>query len=657
MVGFRRFMQTGPWTFAAFVFVGACEGSSVVGAPGAPTAASDGGGVLRDDGLTIIPTPPTTLGPGFVELPYALAAGVTLAPPGHPSNDPLGLTGGVAADLDGDGAAEILMGAVSAGGRTAMIAFRRGADGGLASFELPGVGSGLPLALVDLDGDGFVDLLQNAPSIAWGLGGGRFTAPLALDPAGDEVMGAAVADIDGDGWLDLLVGNRRCCAKCGSLRVLLREGPRRYAYHPELVPLNPTGGAYAVMANPLGPDPMVLATYTTCSRSEPVFFRPASLTAQGLPLFEDFDPTPPDAGFRAASPIPCPSAACRIPMGSFVGYVDEDDQVDLALSLNPEHALFRGATRYPLAEANPRSSFVFIPGTATARSMLAWGTAFIDLDRDGRPDAINVHGDDGIANPGDPTYVGPQHVTAHWNAGAFRLDEITALTHLGAHGGQWRSLFVGDFDGDADADLVVGGNGFAPVVYRNDVATPHRGLSIRLRGATSNAAGLGARVTVWARASSAPQRFMMGGIASPHSVSDAIVFVGLGDEPRAARVRVDWPSGVVQEVADLDAGRAHTIEEPPLFAVEPASRHVAADGASVATLRVTPRSPDGSVRAGARVAVAITHGAGEVLGVEADPGTGGAVARVRAPSRPGSARVEVRIDGVASPVHPRLWWD
>ncbi|MFO0627091.1 MAG: hypothetical protein U0325_15895 [Polyangiales bacterium] len=32
------------------------------------------------------------------------------------------------------------------------------------------------------------------------------------------------------------------------------------------------------------------------------------------------------------------------------------------------------------------------------------------------------------------------------------------------------------------------------------------------------------------------------------------------------------------------------------------------------------------------------------------------VARVRAPTRPGSTRLAITVDGVEAPLHPRVWW-
>jgi hypothetical protein len=111
----------------------------------------------------------------------------------------------------------------------------------------------------------------------------------------------------------------------------------------------------------------------------------------------------------------------------------------------------------------------------------------------------------------------------------------------------------------------------------------------------------------------------------------------------------------VQELRNVPAGTLHTIVEPSFIDVSPAGRHLPADGRATATVRVTPRAPDGTLRPDARVEVALAHGAGVVTPAR---WTGTAwEATVTAPSARGSSVVEVRVDGAAALVRPRLWWD
>jgi len=106
----------------------------------------------------------------------------------------------------------------------------------------------------------------------------------------------------------------------------------------------------------------------------------------------------------------------------------------------------------------------------------------------------------------------------------------------------------------------------------------------------------------------------------------------------------------------LDAGALHTVTEPALLAVEPPSRHLSAAARADATVRVTPRGPDGAVRMGAAVTAMVTAGDARIEQPPTWDGTA-FVVRLRAPSAPGSSVVEVRIDGAPVAVRPRVWWD
>jgi Flp pilus assembly protein TadD len=119
-----------------------------------------------------------------------------------------------------------------------------------------------------------------------------------------------------------------------------------------------------------------------------------------------------------------------------------------------------------------------------------------------------------------------------------------------------RAFALTDIDGDGNLDIVLKSRMGPQVrVFRNECGTGRKTLVIALRGTKSNRDAIGARVEVdgqvkWVKAGSA--------YLSEHSKR---LHFGLGDRERAEKIRVQWPSGDVQEVPPLAAGSLHEITE------------------------------------------------------------------------------------------------
>jgi hypothetical protein len=135
---------------------------------------------------------------------------------------------------------------------------------------------------------------------------------------------------------------------------------------------------------------------------------------------------------------------------------------------------------------------------------------------------------------------------------------VTAEWGLGEIGVSFGAA-TADFDNDGDLDLVYLNFDGGLSVHRND-ATAGRRLLVRLRGTSSNRFGAGAVVRIESPAAGRQARTLT--IARGYaSGSDLVAHFGLGDDPKIARLTVEWPSGVKQEFTDLDAGFAYTITE------------------------------------------------------------------------------------------------
>jgi len=129
-----------------------------------------------------------------------------------------------------------------------------------------------------------------------------------------------------------------------------------------------------------------------------------------------------------------------------------------------------------------------------------------------------------------------------------------------------RGLAVSDFDRDGDPDLVLK-NRNAPQlrIVRNDAPATNARISVRLEGRKSNRHGIGARVEVEAGGARRVKELRAGsGFLSQNAPE---LFFGLGAARRVDRLRVRWPSGVVDEHRDLPPGACYTLREG-----EPAAR-------------------------------------------------------------------------------------
>ena len=249
----------------------------------------------------------------------------------------------------------------------------------------------------------------------------------------------------------------------------------------------------------------------------------------------------------------------RSGMGVDAGDVNGDGKQDLFVA-NVDQEMFS------LYRNNGNEFFTDVAGAngvaQATRLLSGWGLKFFDYDNDGLIDLFlaNGHPDDMIENYSQQVkYKEPLLLFHH---------EGSRLVNVSPQAGPAftktfpaRGLAVGDFTNDGRIDVLVGNNGGAPVLLKNNAGDANHWLGIRLQGTGCNRDAIGATIT-WSAGDVVRTRFKSNG-GSYLSSHDMREVLGLGAAAKVNWVEIKWPqpSGRVERITDLPVDRYVTIVE------------------------------------------------------------------------------------------------
>ncbi|MEZ5399970.1 MAG: CRTAC1 family protein [Bryobacteraceae bacterium] len=427
---------------------------------------------------------------------------------------------------------------------------------------LAGVGYSMGAAAADFDNDGDADLFVAGVyrNNLYRNDGGRF-----VDITGESGIGssrwsvtAGWFDYDNDGLLDLFVVNyshwspknpRFCGDSARAIRVYCH--PKYFEPVPGELYRNLGGGKFEDVSEKTGIAAhagrgmgIAFADYDGDGRQD-VF-----VTNDNLPnfLFHNEGGKFEEAGLLAGVAL-LDHGKPVASMGADFRDYDNDGLPDIAVTAlagetfpvfhNEGGGLFRDATL--ATKVGPM-----------VNTHSGWGVGWVDFNNDGWKDlfASQSHVNDMIEKFEAVKYKEGNGIYVNLGNGTFRDDSATLASSARAH----RGAAFADFDNDGRVDVAVSALGEPSELWRN-TSEGGKWLRVRLHGTRSNRDGLGARLVAGG------QTNLMTSAVSYSSSVLAPVHFGLGSST-SVRLTVYWPSGIVQDVGAVEAGKTIEVTEP-----------------------------------------------------------------------------------------------
>lgn len=217
------------------------------------------------------------------------------------------------------------------------------------------------------------------------------------------------------------------------------------------------------------------------------------------------------------------------------------------------NALYRGLAGQDFANV--------AAGAGVAVTMSAWASAVGDYDNDGWLDIFSADWRGGQ----------PNVLFHNRRDGTFESVDVGSPISDGDQ--RWGVRWV-DYDNDGFLDLFMtcgtspGDYARLNHLYRNNghaIGNANHWLKLRLNGLASNRSGIGARIRVQATIAGKEvwQVREMTGNGYSQTCPGLVAHFGLGDATKADVVRIEWPSGTVQQLQNVTGDQSLTVWEPP----------------------------------------------------------------------------------------------
>ena len=191
---------------------------------------------------------------------------------------------------------------------------------------------------------------------------------------------------------------------------------------------------------------------------------------------------------------------------------------------------------------------------------MKWGDAFFDVDNDGWLDLIFVSGQvypqmGGLPGAG---YEQPKVLNINQGDGTF-CDASQQAGPALQEKRVSRGVAIGDLFNDGNVDVVVEDLDGPPMVLRNKGLPGRHWVSFELAGTKTNRLAINARIKITAGGMTQTSQVLSG--ASYLSQNDLRQHFGLGPATKIDSVEIDWPSGTVDTMKNLEADKFYSVLE------------------------------------------------------------------------------------------------
>jgi hypothetical protein len=431
---------------------------------------------------------------------------------------------------------------------------------------------GLGVAVGDYDNDGFDDLFITAlgqSHLFHNNGNGTFTdvtKTAGLLGPSEFSTSAAWVDYDRDGKLDLVVANYVQWSEQSDLYCTLDGAHKSYC-----TPESYRGTSVRLWHN-LGSGKFEDATQRAGlgdPTSKSLGIAILDYNADGWPDILIANDTQPNKlylnkkdGTFEEHGVPSGIAfsedgVARAGMGADAADYDRSGRPSVIISnfANQMVSLYHNEGNGLFVDEAPQSEV----GRATLVT-LGFGCFFFDYDNDGWPDIFVADGhiEDAIERVQKRvSYAEPAHLFRNLGGGKFQ-ETTSQMGAAFAAPRVARGAAYADIDNDGFLDVLVTTNAGSPVLFHNEGGTNHS-LRLKLVGNKSNRDGIGAVAQV--TSGSDKQSKMLRSGSSYLSQSELVLTFGLGTQTKADTLEVQWPSGQVDKLSNVNAGQTVTVEE------------------------------------------------------------------------------------------------